>query len=151
MELADFIKNGVIYFAMPLVLVLMSLADLKNKYIPVWALFALAGGLGAYGFALSGDLISLLRGILPGGIIIIISLITKGKIGWGDGATIAAIGLGFGFGFSAGVVMASLMLAAVFSVFALAVKKVGREYSFPFIPFITGGYAICLLVEKTQL
>jgi leader peptidase (prepilin peptidase) / N-methyltransferase len=87
-----------------------------------------------------------IAGFSLGLILIILNPITKGQIGIGDGLIVSCIGLCFGFTETALILMISLFISAIFSLFLLVVKKVNRNYTIPFIPFILIGYLGVLII-----
>ena len=91
-----------------------------------------------FGFYLS--VINMVGGLFIGIILIIISKLTRGQIGLGEGIIFCATGLGLGFWPNLCLLLYSLTLAAVFSGFMFLVRKKGRMYTIPFVPFVCVGY-----------
>lgn len=76
----------------------------------------------------------------------LISVITKGSLGFGDAKLFGVIGITGGWYCTYGTLLISLIASAVFSVVAIASKKMGRKESFPFGPFIAFGYTAAVLL-----
>ncbi len=81
-------------------------------------------------------------GLIIGLCVIVLSIITAGKIGAGDGALLCITGVILGFWGNLELFGASLFLAAVISIFLLALRWANRKMSIPFVPFLFIGYVI---------
>ena len=110
----------------------------------------------AYAFMASGLLMSLILrspmetalSALPGLILLILGLVTKEKIGYGDAAT--AIGLGLWAGSKAAVwcVLFGLGLSSVVSIIYMAyikIKGLSGKKTIPFIPFLLFGLVVSIV------
>lgn len=82
-------------------------------------------------------------GLLPGGISLFCSYITRGQIGMGDGFVLAALGLGLGFRNVMVLWGVALCMAAVFAIFLLVFKRAGKKTELPFVPCLFLGYVLC--------
>ncbi len=91
------------------------------------------------------DLIGLAIGF---GFLAIVSIITKGAIGFGDAKLFGIIGLISGSFCTYSTLLISLLLSAVISIVEIARKKMGRKDSLPFGPFIAVGYIVALLLTS---
>ncbi len=74
------------------------------------------------------------------------SLATKDQFGRGDALVILCLGIYLGFSESLSVLLWGLLIASIVSVYLLAVKKWSRKQSLPFIPCLTAGYAMMMLM-----
>ncbi len=130
-----------------LFLIISSLTDIKNKqiYIIPSMVFALVGfiinactaNISAY---------SLILGVITGLLLIVIGIISKGKIGIGDGIVVAILGIFLGFERNILTLILALMLSSTYSIGLILIKKYSKTYTIPFVPFITGGFLICTLL-----
>lgn len=79
-------------------------------------------------------------------LMLLVSLITKGQIGTGDGIIFCITGLGLGFWNNLWLLMLSLFMAGIFSGILWMLKRVGRKSEIPFVPFILISYlgVLCL-------
>jgi leader peptidase (prepilin peptidase)/N-methyltransferase len=68
--------------------------------------------------------------------VLIISLVTKGKIGSGDGVVLMITGMCLGFFDNLFLLLTAAFLSAIVGIFLLLIKKVNRNYEIPFIPFL---------------
>jgi prepilin signal peptidase PulO-like enzyme (type II secretory pathway) len=78
-----------------------------------------------------------LKGVIPGILLIIISVLTRGAVGIGDGLAVFVCGLFIGFLKNLMLVMGGFMLAAVGGVILIRLKKADRRTVLPFLPFLT--------------
>ena len=70
----------------------------------------------------------------------LISILTRGAIGWGDGLVFVIIGFGLGFSHTLNILFVSLFLSALFSIGLVVIKKVSKKTTIPFIPFVFLGF-----------
>lgn len=114
--------------------------DIRKKEIcvPVLCIF-LAGGIF---FRISGGtfwtegLISMGIGALAA----VISVLTRGEVGFGDGLLILAMGSVLKSGELLGILFAALLLCGIYSGLQLLVFKKKRDTEIPFAPFLLAGY-----------
>ena len=86
-----------------------------------------------------------LWGILPGICVWILSHVTRGAIGRGDGYLLCVSGLALGVEANVAILFYGLLAAGLSSAVLLALRKVKRKTKLPFVPFLCGGYLILLL------
>lgn len=72
--------------------------------------------------------------------VLVISIISVGEIGFGDGLLILAMGSVLKFKNLAGVLCFALLLCGICSGFQLLVLKKERNREIPFAPFLLAGY-----------
>ena len=77
---------------------------------------------------------------VPGFIILTIAKITNEKIGYGDGWIILILGSFLGIYEIYRIFQFAVILTAAASVILLCIKKEGREYKIPFLPFLWAAY-----------
>lgn len=78
----------------------------------------------------------------------LVSLISKGALGFGDAKLFGVIGLTSGSFCTYSTLLVSLVISTVISIINIARKKMGRKDSFPFGPCITAGYIIAVLLTS---
>lgn len=81
-------------------------------------------------------------GVLVGGVLIAVSILTGGEIGIGDGIVFMISGLIFGIYENGVLLFLSLILTAFVSAILIVAKHVGRKYTLPFVPFVFAGYGV---------
>lgn len=79
-------------------------------------------------------------GLLLGGLLLSLSLITKGQIGYADGIIVGIIGTTLGFYTSSGILLMALFISAIVSLIIIVFKKAKRKTTIPFVPFLLIGY-----------
>jgi leader peptidase (prepilin peptidase)/N-methyltransferase len=82
------------------------------------------------------SLASIMGGIGIGIVIIGIGVISRGKIGCGDGVILIATGLFLGFFDNLLLLLSATFLAAILGAILLLIKGVNKNYELPFIPFL---------------
>lgn len=127
--------------------VVATIFDIKSRRIPVLLLvvFAFAGTVLAV-FAARYTFWELITGISVGLVMIIISLVTKGQIGFGDALLFVVSGLFSGKG-NIGLLMLSLFLCAMASGALFVTGQVKRKDRIPFVPFVLMAYIGQLLIN----
>ena len=133
-----------------------AIVDFKRRIIPnelILAGLIFRAGLYAYEIfshavikdIIINDLIGLAIGF---GILAIVSLITRGAVGFGDAKLFGIIGLISGSFCTYSTLLISLVLSAIVSIIGLARKKIGRKDAIPFGPCIAIGYTLALLLTS---
>ncbi len=127
------------------VLLLFSVVDICKRKLPVYGLAAAGSAAVLYHVAAGSLSASILSGLLPGLFVLLLAYLTKESIGSGDGILLCAFGLFAGFAETIAVFGMALFLSAVTAMALLVLKRAGRKTELPFVPFLCGGYMICLL------
>ncbi len=81
-------------------------------------------------------------GVLVGVVLIVVSILTRGEIGIGDGIVFMVSGLVFGIYENGVLLFLSLVFTAFVSAILMVAKHVGRKYTLPFVPFVFIGYGV---------
>lgn len=129
------------------VLIVCAVSDYRKKEIklifPVFLAIAAAAM-----FFLGRDIAvkSVIAGMAEGIVIIVLSQITQGRIGMGDGILLASTGLMLGWKDNLIMFFFACLLSACVSVLILTLKKGDRETKIPFIPFMVPGFLISVLI-----
>ena len=96
-----------------------------------------------------GIMISELIGFAVGfGLLAVVSLITKGAMGFGDVKLFGVIGLIGGAFCTYSTLLVSLIVSVIVSVIGMIRKKIGRKDAIPFGPCIAVGYLIVLFLAS---
>ncbi len=124
--------------------------DLKTKRIPDFVLICMGTGQLIYSLALShGE--SLLYGLAGGAavwaICTLLSIATKGGFGLGDAKLLGLTAVFTGAGYLMQIVFWGLICAFLYSVFLLANKKGTKKTELPFVPFLTCGILIQMVLQ----
>ncbi len=133
-------------------LILLSICDGRHKRLP--GMLLMIGGALILGHMVSCLLetpeewmrlgMTWVTGVLPGAFLLGLSGMT-GKIGAGDGCVLAMIGVLAGIRSCMVIFAWSLILAALYAVFLLVIRRAGRSACFAYVPFLTTAYCLQLL------
>ena len=131
--------NGVIVvFLIP-----CAITDLKSKTIPIW--WTVVFGISAMIYQIfwkKQKLEAILFSMIIGVTLLVAAKISNQRIGYGDGIIFLILGLWIGFWDGISLLFFSLILSSIISVYLIIVRRKGRDYRIPFIPFVTAGYII---------
>jgi len=129
-----------------LLLVTTAVQDFFTKKIKLWIIMLCALLIClCIPFCPALTIIDRLMGFIMGIGVVLLSKITKGKIGSGDGLVLCVTGLGLGFWGNLELFALALTIAAAFSAGLLILRIAGRKSSIPFIPFLLISYIILLI------
>jgi leader peptidase (prepilin peptidase)/N-methyltransferase len=129
-------------------LALSAIQDIKNKKIIVWPMTAaFAGGLTRCLISGQPEIAAALSGAGIGGILCLISQLSKKEIGMGDGMVAAVIGIYMGIKFTLICIALAFFLIFPAALSAYCFRKSGGKYSMPFIPFVFLGYLLTLCIN----
>ena len=136
-----------------LLLLYSAWTDQKEGYIPdrvsififVLSLFSVLNGYGP------GFLIRIAGAFFCGGLLELIRLISKGGIGMGDVKLMTACGFYLGIVPGIFVLMLSYMLAGLFCLPVLLLKKASLKTRIPMAPFFAASMILMLFFEKPLL
>ena len=134
--------------AVILMLILLSVSDLKSHTIPMLPVLVFAAVMAAVHLT-AGDLpaVRIFTGMLPGLFLLAVSLASRSSIGTGDGIAVAACGAAIGLSSELASLTAALVLCCAYSIVLLIRKKAGRKDTLPFLPFLTAGHILVLITE----
>lgn len=91
-------------------------------------------------FVIREGILSVLGGILVGGLFWFVSVCTKEAIGYGDSWLITALGLYLGSTKLLEVMLAAGVGASLFSIWKLVQKGWNKKITIPFAPFLMAAY-----------
>ena len=120
--------------------------DLRTKRIPVWIPAvhipaAIAWDL----FSSAAERHELWMGAVPGSLLLLLSLLSGGKIGEGDGICLLICGLYVGAAKTILIAETALMTAAAAGTVLLFIKRCRADERLPFVPFLAAWSTILLL------
>lgn len=126
-----------------LILIVLSIEDIRWKEVHAALLFAFFGGGCIYYLIVRQfDLDMFIGGIVSGAVILLLSLISREKLGNADGIVFASTGAFLGLNENLALILLSILSAGIGGgVMAFIFKRKGEE-SMPLIPFIAVGTAI---------
>ncbi len=122
-----------------------SLEDVRHKRLTiVYILMFGIGGVILHLFAPVCSIYSILCGMLLGIAMILVSLITRGNVGIGDGMLLLVTGVYLGGYGNLQLLMTGLLLSALWALGLLAFKKKKGKYEIAFAPFLLLAYFVLL-------
>lgn len=129
-----------------LVLTWLAYQDCREKRVNLCVIFISgAAALPVQVIAGRYTAVNLTAGIGVGVAVCLFSAVTKGKIGMGDGFVIILGGIFLGFEQNLALCMAALYFAGAAALFIFFIKKGGKNYRMPFVPFLWLAYVVNLL------
>lgn len=127
------------------VFLILSVYDVRSKRIPAPGFITVAV-LSVLCLILNneGDLrfTDIIFSCMPGLVLVVLSILSDGKIGVGDGLLIACLGPGLGLERIAYVLMGALLAVSVFGGILLISRRGRKNTEIPFVPFITVGLGV---------
>ena len=122
-----------------------AIQDYRKRELPV-IYIGIGFGIGLILRLVIGEptVLELLLGSLVGAVFLLISRLSREAIGYGDSLMIIATGASLGIIDNVLLMLCALLLAALFSIGLLILKKYKRKDEIPFLPFLLGGYVILL-------
>ena len=131
-----------------IVLVIEALKDFRKKEvnIPVLGILVVAAMVMIFlgkDISVSNAIIGLAEGLL----LILVSVMTKGQIGIGDGILLAACGLMLGGKDNMVMFFFACLSSAIVSVLIMIIKKADKKTTIPFVPFMIPGFLIMVLLS----
>ncbi|MCI8484163.1 MAG: hypothetical protein HFH41_07470 [Lachnospiraceae bacterium] len=125
---------------------LCSWEDMKRKELKiVYILLFGIGGMVLHLFYPVCSIYSILWGILLGVIMMLLSWISRGSIGMGDGILLVVTGIYLGGNNNLELFLTGLLLAALWSLSLLAFRKKNRKEEIAFVPFLLVSYITMIL------
>lgn len=121
--------------------------DLKKReiYLRPTILYGLLG-LIIQLYELKARHLGLLTGLIPGLFLLMTGMSSNGKVGYGDGILVLALGIWIGFFRCLMTLTSGLLLAAIWSAFSLVIKRFKKDDQIPFVPFLFFGYLVRLIL-----
>ena len=120
--------------------------DYKEKEIDVRIpIFSAVIGCGLHLYFGEGRIQDILPGICVGIAFILLTGISGGAIGAGDGIMLMATGTFLGFWRNISMLMTALMFTSIAALYFMVVKKKGKDYRLPFLPFLLVAYLVELI------
>jgi leader peptidase (prepilin peptidase)/N-methyltransferase len=126
-------------------LIIYTVQDIKNKriktrYLPIFALL----GLLIQVIKKEINIISIIGGSSIGLVILLLSYISRGSIGLGDGMVLAITGIYLGLIKNGELLTISLLYTSLCALGCIVIGKKGKKYELPFIPFLLAGFLTML-------
>lgn len=128
---------------------ILAAVDMRQRVVPNEILiYYLAGQfiLGIYGNSLAGLFGIWTTGGITFGILAVVCLFSKGRLGFGDVKLLGAVAVTAGWQYCFVMIFYALFLSFFYSLYLLIWKRKGAGEEFPFVPFLAGGAILQLLL-----
>lgn len=135
--------NKIVHICLIIILGVICVFDIKRKKIPVYMLIILAAAGIISNFTVGEfDIEKRIIAMLPGMILLIVSMITKQQIGYGDGMIILIMGLYIDIDDILSIVLSSFLLSSIAAIILMTVFKKKKNFEMAFSPFLLIGYGL---------
>ena len=126
-------------------LIIQSIWDWRFRRIPL-VVTLIGAGMGCmWSVMQQREWHSLLLGLIPGVVCLIIGKITREAIGYGDGFLLCAMGCYLPIARVMEILLSATFLAGIVGLYLMAVRKKHRREEMPFVPFLLLGALLCWL------
>ena len=133
----------IVHICLIIILGVICVFDIKRKKIPVYMLIVLAAAGIISNFTVGEfDIEKRIIAMLPGIILLIVSMITKQQIGYGDGLIILIMGLYIDIDDILSIVLSSFLLSSIAAIILMTVFKKKKNFEMAFSPFLVIGYGL---------
>lgn len=133
----------IVHICLIIILGVICVFDIKRKKIPVYMLIILAAAGIISNFTVGEfDIEKRIIAMLPGMILLIVSMITKQQIGYGDGLIILIMGLYIDIDDILSIVLSSFLLSSIAAIILMTVFKKKKNFEMAFSPFLLIGYGL---------
>ncbi len=139
------------YIIALLIMLMASVEDLARKEISMWII--IFGGVISLFMSIWRFIVEaygpkdIVEGLIPGIIILVLAFISREGIGYGDGLLLLTIGPVFGIKSEVIGLMIAFFTSGIVSAFLLMIKRTGKRYTIPFVPFMTLGMGVSLFAQ----
>ena len=129
------------------VLVICAYTDIRSRKIykciaVLYLLLALSGHFVSYWREEEFSVLETAAGLIPGGICLIISFLTKQGIGYGDGILLAVCGISIGATECFAMMLTAFFWAGIWGFIIWRFFQADRKKEIPFVPFLLLGFVI---------
>lgn len=131
-----------------IVLNIEAVTDFKKQEVNIFVSgILMAAALAMLIFAKDISVLNAIIGIAEGVLLILISFMTKGQIGIGDGILLTACGLMLGGKDNFLMFFFACLFSAVVSGLIMIIKKADKKTKIPFVPFMIPGFLVMVLMS----
>lgn len=136
-------------FGVFVLLVVCSWQDIKYKKICVsWLLYFMLASIGYHLFFQQQSFFEICIGMIPGLLLLLLSVVSHGGIGEGDGILLLALGIDLGVEAAVQMLLCASAFAALYALFIYLYEKKSRNAQIPFVPFLFLAFATELFVRR---
>ncbi|MCF0230332.1 MAG: prepilin peptidase [Parasporobacterium sp.] len=141
--------NEILIYARQIIILLFlayeAFEDIRTGTVNTGAI-ALCGAAGLIINIITGEpgTYSMLTGTILGGLMVLISFLSREAVGMGDALIMVSLGLTLGYEKAVILTLAAFIMAALCSVCLMVKGYRKKKESIPFAPFLMGGYLLVL-------
>lgn len=118
-----------------------TITDMKEKKIYLWiSLVYIVNTFLFYAWIMPEAWLEAFVGIMPGVLLLVLSKMTKGELGIGDGIVVAILGVMVGIKGILMITMYASVLCGLLCIGLRIAKKVQWKTSIPMVPFLMAGF-----------
>lgn len=140
-------EQCIVNVVMTVVLGIFAIEDIRKKSLGIWQVIAALFAAILYrGYCIYMAGINRGQTLASGIFILVLAAAAFFKmIGVGDVAVMLVINMAKGFVFAFSAFVIAITAAAIMSIFLLCLRRIGRKYSMPLVPYICIGYMEVIL------
>ncbi len=136
--------NKIAYSAVLVTIGFLSWEDIKKKEISLFVLIVSGSIALLCLIAENGiEIVHIVGCMLPGMLLLALSLISQEKIGYGDGATVLVLGFWTDMDFCVATLAIAFLLTGCYAIFLLLKRR--KDEKIPFIPFLLAAMEVLFL------
>lgn len=142
LKVLELVKPAVLFFS----LAVAAFIDWKKKkvYLPMIIATGCAGVI-IHIFMQDMTIMDIIVGVLPGIILLFLGYVTKESIGYGDGCIFIMTGVYLGGLGNLMLLVISSVLAGIYAIVILLMRKGSRNDSFAYVPFVLFAYVVLII------
>lgn len=134
-----------LYSLVLLGLIIESVEDIREKKVWIPIILLILPALLIFNCRIGNGTVFLFVGSFGiGALFYFISMITNGQLGKGDALVFCMTGAGIGLADNLFVIYITFLLAFLVAAFLWLIKKVGKDYRMPLIPFVLCAYLVVM-------
>lgn len=131
-----------------IILIISSIGDIRKQEINIWEILACLAvsiiRIVAECLTGSFDMAEIIVCLLPGAFLISMGLLTRQSVGFGDGLLALSAAPALGASATCIGLLAAIFICGLASALLLTIKRVGKNFRIPFVPFMTLGMGVAM-------
>ena len=135
------------YIMAGICLLIQGIWDVRTKEIPMWISLCLGGCSFLYSVYIQREWTSILLSLVPGAVCLMLGVITRQAIGYGDGILITALGMLYSVDELLEICIIAIFFACAAGLILLIFFKKKGNYEIPFVPFLFVGWMIVYIMH----
>ena len=136
--------NLILHMSLLLYLIWSAIVDIRTRTISRKMALCFSIIITIAKLSLTPSVSHILSSCLPGLCFLLIGILTKQALGYGDGIVVLIIGFALGLPDTIMIILIAFFSAAIISIILLIARK-NKRYSIPFVPFLLWGHILQLI------